>query len=86
MKFIKYIIKELIIYIKSLHFHKWECIDIFDSSNCNLSEGRELIIYTCPKCEEYRYRNVGIVDWLDKEMIKTTKKEYLILKKYLKDM
>lgn len=81
MKLIKYIIKELIVYIKNFHIHKWECIDIFDSSNCTIPEGRSLMVYVCPKCEEYRYTNVGVFDWLDKEMFKITKKEYLELKK-----
>lgn len=80
MEFIMDLIKEFIKCIKNLHIHSWECISIFDSSNCNVPEGRRLAIYKCRKCGKYRYSNIGIVNWLDKEMIDINESDYLKLK------
>ena len=80
MNFITYSIKELMRHIKKLHIHNWECIDIFDSSNYNIPEGRSIEIYKCCKCGKYRYSNIGIIDWLDKEMLRIDESDYLSIK------
>lgn len=80
MNFITYLVKELMRNIKKLHIHNWECIDIFDSSNYNIPEGRSIEIYKCCKCGKYRYSHIGIVDWLDKEMLRIDESDYLDLK------